>query len=72
VGDVNETPVLSFWTLARYNSQHRWWAVEHWLLTHCTSLHFCHSCSGYFREWCMMEPDKCAACYARDYGVPRG
>lgn len=69
--EVNETlDYPSRWTILLWNLQSRWWAIEHWMLTHLTGLHFCPSCSGYFREVSMMLPDKCEACYARDYGVP--
>ena len=67
---VNPTPHVPWWTLMLWNMQSRWWAVDHWLVTHVFRLQFCPSCSGYFRESCMTLPDKCEACYARDYGVP--
>jgi hypothetical protein len=68
--DVNETPRLSWWTLLGYNMQSRRWSVEHWAAIHLLDLTFCSSCSGYFHEANMTLPDKCVACYARDYGVP--
>ena len=52
-----------------WNMQSRLWAVQHWTTTHLLGLRFCHSCSGYFHDPCMVLPDKCEACYARDYGV---
>jgi len=52
--ELNTTPHVAWWTLVLWNGQ----------------LHFCPSCSGYFREECMTLPDTCSACYARDYGVP--
>ena len=59
---------ISRWEIMRANIQSwRWW-LEHWLLTHAFALQFCHCCSGYFRGG-MVEPDKCEACYARDYGM---
>lgn len=68
--EVNETPQVSWWTIMLMNWQSRLWAVEHWVITHPIGLHFCPSCSGYFREACMTLPDMCEACYARSYGVP--
>lgn len=55
--------------IMRANWQSRWWAIEHWLVMHMHRMGFCHSCSGYFRKACMPLPDKCEACYARDYGI---
>ena len=69
--DVNETPQVSWLRLWWWNWQSIVLAVEHWLLTHAHGLRFCHSCSGYFREAGMTLPDKCEACYARDYGLDR-
>lgn len=68
--EVNETPHVSWWAIMLMNWQSRLWALQHWIVTHLCSLTFCHSCSGYFREACMTLPDKCEACYARDYAVP--
>lgn len=68
--DVNETPRLSLWERLKYNWMPSIWAVQHWAVTHLLPLKFCHSCSGYFYEQCMTLPDKCQACYARDYGIP--
>lgn len=68
--EVEPTPHVPWWRVQFWNLQSLWWGVEHWGLTHLTRLRFCHSCSGYFPEQCMMLPDKCEACYARDYGIP--
>jgi hypothetical protein len=68
--EVEPTPQVSRWMLLVWNWQSRMWGVEHWVLTHLFPLNFCPSCSGYFQEACMTLPDKCEACYARDYGIP--
>lgn len=68
--EVNEqTPQVSSAQQLWWNWQHNWWALEHWSAVYLCGLRFCHSCGGYFRAPSMVLPDKCEACYARDYGV---
>lgn len=67
--EVNETPHVSYWNVLLGNVQQYWWALEHWSAVYLCGLRFCPSCSGYFREASMALPDRCEACYARDYGV---
>ncbi len=67
--ELNTTPHVAWWTLVLWNGQTRVWWLRH-RVTRLLGLHFCPSCSGYFREECMTLPDTCSACYARDYGVP--
>ena len=70
IDEVTPTPRILWLHIMLANWQSRWWAVQHWARVHLTGLHFCPSCAGYFQEWCMALPDKCDACYARDYGIP--